>query len=62
MAIDYFRVGQRLRAHRMGAGLSPDEAAVRNENGSHNPYEHMKISDFMAGVAVMRQVLREAVQ
>jgi transcriptional regulator with XRE-family HTH domain len=27
MAIDYFQVGQRLRAHRMGAGLSPDEAA-----------------------------------
>jgi beta-ureidopropionase / N-carbamoyl-L-amino-acid hydrolase len=33
---------------------------VRNENGSHNPYEDMKISDFMAGVAVMRQVLAEA--
>jgi beta-ureidopropionase / N-carbamoyl-L-amino-acid hydrolase len=33
---------------------------VRNENGSHNPYEDMKISDFMAGVAVMRQVLSEA--
>jgi transcriptional regulator with XRE-family HTH domain len=29
MAIDYFQVGQRLRAHRMGAGLSPDEAAER---------------------------------
>jgi N-carbamoyl-L-amino-acid hydrolase len=33
---------------------------VRNENGSHNPHEDMKISDFMAGVAVMRQVLTEA--
>jgi transcriptional regulator with XRE-family HTH domain len=29
MAIDYFQVGQRLRAHRMGAGLSPDEAAEK---------------------------------
>src|SRR5260370_18030753 len=27
MAIDYFQVGQRLRAHRIGLGLSPDEAA-----------------------------------
>src|SRR5471032_553104 len=27
MAIDYFQVGQRLRAHRMGIGLSPDQAA-----------------------------------
>lgn len=33
---------------------------VRNENGSHNPHEDMKISDFMAGVAVMKQVLVEA--
>lgn len=29
MAVDYFQVGQRLRAHRMGAGLSPDEAAQK---------------------------------
>jgi hypothetical protein len=27
MAIDYFQVGQRHRAHRMGIGLSPDQAA-----------------------------------
>lgn len=27
MAIDYFQVGQRLRAHRMGLGLSPEDAA-----------------------------------
>jgi transcriptional regulator with XRE-family HTH domain len=27
MAIDYFQVGQRLRAHRMGIGLSPDQVA-----------------------------------
>jgi transcriptional regulator with XRE-family HTH domain len=29
MAIDYFQIGQRLRAHRMGAGLSPEEAAEK---------------------------------
>ncbi len=33
---------------------------VRNENGSHNPFEAMKIDDFMKGVAVMRKVLMEA--
>jgi transcriptional regulator with XRE-family HTH domain len=27
MAIDYFQVGQRLRAHRMGMGLSPEQVA-----------------------------------
>src|SRR5471032_1771981 len=27
MAIDYFQVGQRLRAHRIGRGLSPEQAA-----------------------------------
>jgi len=44
------------------AGVPSAMIFVRNENGSHNPYEDMQISDFMAGVAVMRQVLREAVQ
>lgn len=29
MPIDYFQVGQRLRAHRMGQGLSPEEAAEK---------------------------------
>jgi N-carbamoyl-L-amino-acid hydrolase len=33
---------------------------IRNENGSHNPQEDMKIDDFMLGVAVMRKVLAEA--
>jgi hypothetical protein len=32
---------------------------VRNESSWHNPFEDMKISDFMAGAAVMRQVLVE---
>jgi N-carbamoyl-L-amino-acid hydrolase len=44
------------------AGIPSAMIFVRNENGSHNPYEDMKISDFMAGVAVMRQVLVEAVR
>jgi N-carbamoyl-L-amino-acid hydrolase len=44
------------------AGVPSAMIFVRNENGSHNPYEDMQIFDFMAGVAVMRQVLREAVQ
>jgi transcriptional regulator with XRE-family HTH domain len=29
MAIDYFQVGQRLRAHRMGLGLSPEQVAEK---------------------------------
>jgi transcriptional regulator with XRE-family HTH domain len=29
MAIDYFQVGQRLRAHRMGLGLSPEQVAAQ---------------------------------
>jgi N-carbamoyl-L-amino-acid hydrolase len=44
------------------AGVPSAMIFVRNENGSHNPHEDMQISDFMAGVAVMRQVLREAVK
>src|ERR1700722_6054091 len=33
---------------------------VRNENGSHNPDEAMTIDDFLAGVAIMREALKEA--
>jgi N-carbamoyl-L-amino-acid hydrolase len=33
---------------------------IRNENGSHNPHEDMKIDDFISAVAVMRKVLAEA--
>ena len=29
MAIDYFQVGQRLRAHRVGLGLSPEQVAEK---------------------------------
>jgi N-carbamoyl-L-amino-acid hydrolase len=42
------------------AGIPSAMIFVRNENGSHNPHEDMKIADFMAGVAVMRNVLAEA--
>jgi N-carbamoyl-L-amino-acid hydrolase len=33
---------------------------VRNEHGSHNPQEAMDIGDFAAGVAIMREALKEA--
>lgn len=33
---------------------------IRDENGSQNPQEDMKIDDFISGVAVMRKVLAEA--
>jgi N-carbamoyl-L-amino-acid hydrolase len=33
---------------------------VRNEHGSHNPDEAMDISDFLAGVTIMREALKEA--
>jgi len=42
------------------AGIPSAIIFVRNENGSHNPFEDMKIDDFMKGVAVMRKVLMEA--
>ena len=42
------------------AGIPSAMIFIRNENGSHNPQEDMKIDDFMSGVAVMRKVLAEA--
>jgi N-carbamoyl-L-amino-acid hydrolase len=42
------------------AGIPSAMIFIRNENGSHNPHEDMKIADFMSGVAVMRRVLAEA--
>ena len=42
------------------AGIPSAMIFIRNENGSHNPHEDMKIEDFMLGVAVMRKVLAEA--
>lgn len=35
---------------------------VRNEHGSHNPHEAMEIDDLLAGIAVMRSAIREAVR
>jgi beta-ureidopropionase / N-carbamoyl-L-amino-acid hydrolase len=35
---------------------------VRNENGSHNPEEAMNLDDFVAGIAVMRSGIEEAVK
>jgi N-carbamoyl-L-amino-acid hydrolase len=33
---------------------------VRNEHGSHNPDEAMEMADFLAGVAILREALKEA--
>jgi N-carbamoyl-L-amino-acid hydrolase len=42
------------------AGIPSAMIFIRNENGSHNPREDMKMADFMSGAAVMRKVLAEA--
>ena len=42
------------------AGIPSAMIFIRNENGSHNPREDMRIADFMLGVAVMRNALVEA--
>jgi N-carbamoyl-L-amino-acid hydrolase len=42
------------------AGVPSAMIFVRNEHGSHNPQESMRMSDFLAGVAVMRRALMEA--
>jgi beta-ureidopropionase / N-carbamoyl-L-amino-acid hydrolase len=43
-----------------GEGIPSAMIFVRNEHGSHNPDESMDLSDFAAGVAVMRRALQEA--
>ena len=42
-------------------GIPSAMVFVRNEHGSHNPEEAMEMEDFVAGVAVMRAALKEAV-
>ena len=44
------------------AGIPSAMVFVRNENGSHNPKETMNLDDFVAGIAVMRAGIEEAVQ
>lgn len=44
------------------AGIPSAMIFVRNEHGSHNPHEAMAMDDFVAGVAVMRAAIREALQ
>jgi len=39
-----------------------DMVFVRNEHGSHNPKEVMNLDDFVAGIAVMRVMIEEAVR
>ena len=44
------------------AGIPSAMIFVRNEHGSHNPREAMAMADFLAGIAVMREAVREAVR
>src|SRR5579864_37210 len=44
------------------AGIPSAMLFVRNEHGSHNPKEAMNLDDFVAGIAVMRAAIEEAVQ
>ena len=44
------------------AGIPSAMIFVRNQNGSHNPHEAMAIGDFLAGIAVMRDAIREALR
>ncbi|MGD9922902.1 MAG: Zn-dependent hydrolase [Pseudorhodoplanes sp.] len=41
------------------AGVPIGMIFVRNENGSHNPQEHMEITDLLDGTAVMAEWLRK---
>lgn len=42
------------------AGIPTAVILVRNANGSHNPAEHMEMSDFMMGVAVLAEAIMAA--
>ncbi|KRW95643.1 Zn-dependent hydrolase [Paracoccus sp. MKU1] len=44
------------------AGIPSAMVFVRNQHGSHNPREAMEIGDFLAGIAVMRAAIREALE
>jgi beta-ureidopropionase / N-carbamoyl-L-amino-acid hydrolase len=44
------------------AGIPSAMVFVRNEHGSHNPKEAMNLDDFVAGIAVMRAAIEEAVR
>jgi N-carbamoyl-L-amino-acid hydrolase len=44
------------------AGIPSAMVFVRNEHGSHNPKEAMNLDDFIAGIAVMRAAIGEAVR
>jgi beta-ureidopropionase / N-carbamoyl-L-amino-acid hydrolase len=44
------------------AGVPSAMVFVRNEHGSHNPGEAMNLDDFVAGIAVMRAAIEEAIR
>ena len=41
------------------AGIPSGMLFIRNQNGSHNPEEAMEMDDFMLGVQVLHQTIRE---
>jgi N-carbamoyl-L-amino-acid hydrolase len=40
-------------------GVKTGMLLVRNQNGSHNPYEAMETDDLMAAIAVVTRLLAE---
>jgi hypothetical protein len=53
MAIDYVQVGQRLRAHRVGSGMSPEQVAERLEISWN------RAAKGVSGAALLRKCLKE---
>jgi len=43
------------------AGVPSAMVFVRNENGSHNPHEAMETDDFLAGIALIREAVRQII-
>ena len=43
------------------AGVPSAMVFVRNENGSHNPHEAMELDDFLAGVALIREAVKNII-
>ena len=39
------------------AGVPTAMLFIRNQSGSHNPHEHMEMSDFLAATRVLREAL-----
>ena len=48
-----------IPVRRLASGAGHDAAVIGNQNGSHNPYEAMKMEDFMKGVNVLWHTVRD---